>query len=287
VSNLFLHSTQTFFMCFDEKMLDTYSIPLTAGKNFSGNIANDSTKVMLNQKAASLIGIDNAEIVGSQLYFTGVDYPFTIIGVLEDFHFQSLHEDIAPLVVGAWSNPVRAIDYFSLKLKSGSDLAKVIKATNKVHETFDNQTAMEYHLLDQQLQLFYDADQRAGQIFTLGAGLTVFIACLGLFGLASFMVRKKTKEVSIRKVLGATSGQLFILLSKTFFIQILIASLIAAPVSWYMMSGWLDYFAYRIDLNVVIYLVAGIIALIVALFTTSYHSIKAAKLNPASALKAE
>ena len=282
-----IDSAQTYFMCFDEKMLATYDLELTKGKNFNGNVAQDSLYVMLNEKAASLINNGSEDIVGSQIQFPGVEYPLTVIGIIKDFHFQSLHEEIAPLVVGYWSNPIRAIDYFSLKLRAGSDLDKVIKAANKVHETFDSQTAMEYHFLDQQLQLFYEADQRAGEIFTLGAGLTVFIACLGLFGLASFMVRKKTKEVSIRKVLGASSMQLFVLLSKTFFIQIIVASIIAVPISWYMMSGWLDYFAYRIDLNVIIYLIAGIIALLVALLTTSYHSIKAARLNPAQTLKTE
>lgn len=285
--NVAIDSIQTYFICFGDKMLDTYNLPLIDGKNFTGNIAQDSLYVMLNETAASLLIPEGANVIGSQIKFTGVEYPFTVIGLVKDFHFQSLHENISPLVMGAWSNPVQSIDYFSLKLKAGVDITQVIKAANEVHEKFDNQTAMEYHFLDQQLQLFYEADQRAGQIFTLGAGLTIFIACLGLFGLASFMVRKKTKEVSVRKVLGASSIQLFMLLSKTFFVQIIIASLIAVPLSWYMMSNWLDYFAYRVDLNLLIYLIAGGVALLIALLTTSYHSIKATRLNPAQTLKNE
>ena len=138
-----------------------------------------------------------------------------------------------------------------------------------------------------QLERFKRLIVGAGQIFRLGAILTIFIACLGLFGLASFMVRKKIKEVSIRKVLGANRTQLFILLSKTFIFQIIIASIIAVPISWYIMSTWLGYFAYKIDLGVLVYFIAGGMALLIALMTTGYQSIKATTVNPAETLKSE
>ncbi|MCG8386962.1 MAG: ABC transporter permease [Cytophagales bacterium] len=278
-------SFQTYFMCFDEQMLPTYSLQLVEGRNFLGKLAEDSTSVLINETAARQLGGD--DVIGQNLFLAGNDYPLEVVGVLKDFNFQSLHTDIAPLVVGYWSNPVTVIDYFSLKIEPGADISQTVAAARNVHEKFDNSTPMEFHFLDDQLNLFYRAEERTGEIFFIGATITILIACMGLFGLASFMVRKRLKEVSIRKVLGASPGQLFMLLSKSFFTHVLLSTLIAVPIGWWVMNGWLSNFSFRVSIEVWVFLLAGLAALVVALLTTSYQSVKATFLNPAETLKNE
>ncbi|MEO1053078.1 MAG: ABC transporter permease [Bacteroidota bacterium] len=277
-------SLQSHFMCFDEHMLDTYKMSLTLGDNFSGILATDSTNILLNETAASTLGWDNP--IGRSIYLNRVPYPLTVIGVVKDFHFQSLHQEVAPLMIGFWSNPVRPIDYFSLKIES-NDIQATMAAVTDVHEQFDETTPMEYHFLDEQIDLFYKSDTTAGRLFGIGAVLTIFIACLGLFGLAAFVIQKRTKEISVRKVLGATVSNLFFTLSKTFIIQVLVAFVIAVPVAYFLMNSWLNYFAYKVSLGVDIFLMAGLSALILTIITISYRAIKAALLNPADTLKAE
>ena len=277
-------SIQSFFMCFDEGMLSTFSLELIQGQNFLGKLAEDSTKVLLNETAAERLG---GVEVGQNVLISDYEHPLKVAGILKDFNFQSLHSEIAPLMVGYWSNPVTVIDYFSLKIEPGVDLSEVVESSMKVHESFDDSTPMEFHFLNEQVSQFYEAEQQAGSIFTLAAGITILIACLGLFGLASFVVRKRSKEVSIRKVLGASSFQLFVLLSRTFVLQVLISSLVAAPIAWWIMDHWLNEFSYRVNITIWVFLIAGISALLVALLTTSYQSLRTALLNPADTLKNE
>ncbi len=279
-------SIYTYFMGFDEVMIDVYDFEILSGVNFSGNKQTDSTNVIINEKAAELLGWDDP--IGKELRTTVARIPgtFKVIGVMKDFHFQSLKEEIQPMVIGGWSNPIQQIDYFSLKM-SGADPQEVIAGARNVHEQFDNSSAMEYHFLDRQLQLFYETETRAGKLFMIGAGLTIFIACLGLFGLASFIIQRKVKEISVRKVLGASATNLFFLLSKSFAKQILIAFIIATPLSYFVMNNWLNYFAYKVNLGVGTFLISGLLALAVALISVSYRAINAALLNPADTLKVE
>ncbi len=280
-----MDSLQTYFMCFDEHMLDTYSLELAEGRNFLGNLAEDSLSILVNEKAVEKLG--GSDILGQNLYLPGYEHPMKVVGILRDFNFQSLHAEIAPLVVGYWSNPMTVIDYFSLKVEAGTDLTEVIAGATKVHESFDEGTSMEFHFLDDQLGLFYQSEERMGRIFLIGAAITILIACMGLFGLASFMVRKRLKEVSIRKVLGASPAQLFVLLSRSFFMHVLLSTLLAIPISWWVMSRWLDNFSFKVSIGAWVFVLAGLIALLVALFTTSYQSIRATFLNPAETLKNE
>ncbi|MEM8566893.1 MAG: ABC transporter permease [Bacteroidota bacterium] len=277
-------SIQSYFMCFDENVVNTYSLKVKEGRDFLGKLAEDSTAVLLNESAARALG--NVR-VGENLSVARSPYPLRVVGILEDFNFQSLHSEIAPLMVGYWYNPITVIDYFSLNIESGANLISVVEAAKNVHETFDNSTPMEFHFLNEQVDAFYKSEEQAGDIFTLAASITILIACLGLFGLASFVVRKRAKEVSIRKVLGASSFQLFLLLSKTFAVQVLISSLVAAPIAWWVMDRWLSNFSYRVSLPFWIFLIGGAIALIIALMTTSYQSLKTAFSNPANTLKNE
>ncbi|GJM28955.1 MAG: ABC transporter permease [Cyclobacteriaceae bacterium] len=276
-------SVQTYFMSFDEDMTGVYNLDIVEGKNFSGDRLQDSTKIMINEKIVSALEL--IDPVGKYLTINQTG-EFQIIGVIKDFHFQSLHEDIAPLVVGPWSNTIRAIDYFSLKL-SGEDLTGAIAGITGVHEQFDNTTAIELNFLDHQLQKFYQSDARAQNLFTIGACLTVFIACLGLFGLASFTIQRRVKEISIRKVLGATISNLLFHLSKSFANQIIVAFAIAAPVAWWAMYQWLSYFSYRISLGAGAFIWALVFSLAMGLLTIGHRAFRAATVNPAKTLKNE
>ena len=277
-------SLRSFFMCFDEDVLDTYGMEMIAGSNFSGNKITDSLTVILNESAVK--ALDLKDPIGTIITLSHRNEQVKVIGVLRDFNYQSLHNNVAPLVVGYWANPIRPIDYFSLKI--GKDgIQETLEQVTLVHERFDESTPIEYHFLDQQIDKFYEADLRAGKLFGVGAGLTIFIACLGLFGLASFMVEKKTKEIGIRKVMGASTASIFMLLSRSFSRQILIAFVIAAPIAWKVMGDWLSTFQYRISLQVWIFLAAGFTALLIAILTISYRAIRASLLNPSETLKTE
>jgi putative ABC transport system permease protein len=264
-------------------MIPTYGMDVVQGENFSGNSIQDSTKVIINQELAEMLGWEDP--VGRHITIGGAgDYQVT--GVVKEFHFQSLHQDIGPLVIGSWSNVISYIDYFSLKL-SGQNLPETLAGIKNVHEQFDNTTAMELHFLDQQLQKFYQADVRAQTLFSVGAGLTLFIACLGLFGLASFTIQRRVKEISIRKVLGATLSSLLLHLSKSFAIQIVVAFAIAVPFAWWAMDYWLSYFSYRVNLGAGAFIWALALSLTIALLTIGHRAFKAATVNPAHTLKSD
>ena len=279
-------STEFYYMSFDPDMLTTFNFDLISGEFFEGNDASDSTKIMLNQSAAKALGFENPLGEQVELNVRGVNGRYTVAGVLEDFNFQSLHSEIEPLIVGAWNNRASAIDYFILKV-SDQNIPQIIEEANKVHEKFDTRTVMEYHFLDQQLEIFYESDQQASVIFKVGASLSIFIACLGLFGLASFTIQKRVKELGIRKVLGASEWKIFMLLSSSFSKQILLAFIIASPIAYWVMDNWLQNFQYRIGIGVGTFILAGLGTLLVALITISYRALRAANSNPVNSLRSE
>lgn len=283
-----IDSVRTYFMGFDEDMLTTYGLSMKSGRFFPGNNQVDSTTVILNEAAVAALGL--VDPVGASLNMgvngrvaDGSVVTLTVIGVLKDFNFQSLHQKIAPIIIGSWNNPVQSIDYFSLKVEG--DLKAAIEGATEVHNRFDEFSPIEYHFLDQQLNMFYEAEQRAGMIFRMGGGLSILVACLGLFGLATYNIERRTKELGIRKVLGASSTNLFVLLSSSFTKQVAIAFVIASPVAYYLMNEWLKGFEYKISLDVWIFLASGLVAFLIALLTVSYRSIKAAHSNPLDALR--
>jgi len=277
-----LDSLRINYIAFDKDMLDVYGIALLSGENFTGNTSVDSLHVMINEAAVQTLNL--ADPIGRYIELRGGLYQ--ISAVVKNFNFQSLHNEIAPLILGFRANSIQSIDYFSLKFDPEHAQEALAHATS-VHNMFDEFSPIEYHFLDQQWADFYKNDQRAGDIFMIGAAITILIACLGLFGLASFIVQKRTKEIGVRKVLGASITQLFILLSKTFVIQVGVAFLIAVPISWYFMSKWLSTFAFKFGLGAGEFLVAGGVALLIALGSVSYRVVKAATLNPAHTLKDE
>jgi putative ABC transport system permease protein len=277
-------SLHTFFMGFDEDMLTTYQLRLVEGNFFSGSEA-DSSNVVINSSAAEVLNLKNP--VGSTLRISTEEGEWNarVIGVLEDFNFQSLHQKISPIVIGFRNNPVQSIDYFTLKISGNPN--QVIAGATTVHEKFDLTTPIEYHFLNDQLNTFYVSEQKAARIFKMGGVLSILVACLGLLGLASYHVERRTKELGIRKVLGAGSLNLFLLVSLSFTKQVALAFVLACPVAWYIMKQWLSGFEYRTLLQADVFILAGVMVLALALVTVSYQSLKAARFSPVDTLKCE
>jgi putative ABC transport system permease protein len=215
------------FIGIDEDFLQTYHMELLEGRNFSGTVASDSLTVLLNEAAVKTLGLESP--VGKRIRISQENFEPQVIGVVKDFHFRSLHQSIGPLVLGYWSNPVRVIDYFTARI-DGAGIPATLRAMEEVHQRFDQITPFEYNFLDDKLNRYYRVDIRAGQLFTIAASIAIFIACLGLFGLAAFTAEQRTKEIGVRKVLGASVPGIVLLLSKDFTRLVLIAIVMAAPV---------------------------------------------------------
>ncbi len=273
-----------FFMCIDQEFLQTFDVQLVAGRNLSEEMGADTAAVIVNEAAARALGWQDP--LGKEIRAPENNYRARLAGVVKDFHFQSLHERIAPLVLGHWNNPVANIDYFTARVQ-GSALPQTLAALQKIHEQFDQTTPFEYNFLDERLEDFYRADIRLGKIFGLSAVLTLAIAGLGLLGLAAFTAEQRTKEIGVRKVLGASIANIIFLLSKDFAKLVMIATLIASPFAYFALQRWLQNFAYRIDLALWMFVLAGGMALLLALLTVSAQAIKAALANPVEALRYE
>jgi putative ABC transport system permease protein len=283
-SSVSADSLESYFMGFDEDMLNTYQLHLAAGRYFSGNEA-DSANVLLNSSAAEALNLTDPVGALLRMNTDQGEWNAHVIGVLHDFNFQSLHQKIAPIIIGYRNNPIQSIDYFTLKVSG--DTRNIIDEATKVHEKFDTQSPIEYHFLTEQLNTFYVSEKKAEMIFQMGGALSILVACLGLLGLANYHVERRTKELSIRKVLGASWLNIFTMVSFSFTRQVLLAFAFACPVAWYVMSRWLSSFEYRTMLNAGVFIVAGAFVLLMTLLTVSYQSIRAARFNPVDSLKAE
>ncbi len=282
-----------YFIGADEDFLNTFEIQLMQGRNFQTDFPADSSSVLLNETAARLMNVE----VGDELTVPSVnmavsenplDAPFRarVIGIIQDFHFQSLHQKIAPLMIGYRNNPVQSIDYFTMRLNT-NDLEKSLEAMQAALHKVDNSHLLEYNFLDQRLSDFYKADEKRSALFTMAAVVAVALACLGLFSLASFNTALRTKEIGVRKVLGASVSQITVLLSKDYLKLVALGFVLAAPFSWWALQGWLASFAYRIEIGWLILAVACIISLLIALLTVGYKSVMAAIANPIHSLRSE
>lgn len=277
-------SLQTYFMGFDEEMLNTYQLQLAAGSFFEGTEA-DSMNVVMNASAVEAMNLKNPVGAVLQMNTRNGKWNAHVIGVLQDFNFQSLHQKIAPIIIGYRNNPIQSIDYFTLKVSG--DTQQLIEGAANVCEKFDPETPIEYHFLSEQLNSFYVSEKKAGMIFQMAGALSILVACLGLLGLANYHVERKTKELGIRKILGAGPLNLFLMVSLSFTRQVLLAFVLACPLAWYVMREWLSAFEYRIPLNAGVFILAGAMVLLLALLTVSYQSVKAAMFNPIDSLRTE
>jgi putative ABC transport system permease protein len=279
---------QMFFNGVDEDFLGVYEIDLVQGRNFSRAMATDSTAVILNETAARALFADSP--IGQTIRVPAFNFTGHVIGVVRDFHFHSLHDKIEPMVMGfmpaGGRHAVHGIDYFSLRI-AAENVQETIDFITKVHGQFDAVNPIEHAFLNQWWIDLYNRDERLGRIFGISAGLAILIACVGLFGLAAFMAEQRTKEIGVRKVLGASISSLVVLLSKDFTRFVLLGLLVATPLAYFTMDKWLQNFAYRIDIGWWVFALAGGLALVIALATVSTQAIKAAMANPVEALRYE
>jgi putative ABC transport system permease protein len=276
-------------MVVDDDFASTVGFELAAGRGYSKE-TNDSLSVILNESAVKAMGIEDP--VGKKLSQVlrrpgqNVVVQFTIIGVIKDFNFQSLRDMITPLTIQSNESFGGAANYIYVKIKPG-ETKTAIDLIEKKWREFVPAQPFKYEFLDDNLSAQYENEKRAGEIFGVFSVLAIFIACVGLFGLAAYTASLRTKEIGVRKVLGASVTGVVFLLSKDFTKLILIAFVFAAPLGWYVMEKWLQTFAYRIEIDFSIFLFAGMLALLVAWTTVSYQSIKAAIVNPVKSLRNE
>jgi putative ABC transport system permease protein len=272
----------------DEDYISTLGMELVAGRNFSPDMPTDSSAIIINETAAKLFGFEDP--IGKQVYGDSDFNPqgreslpaVTIIGVVKDFHFESLRQNIG--AVSLWLNPFPG--YICLKVNT-NDLPNLIPEIERTWKKMAPNLPFSHRFMDESFDQVYRSETRISQIFSIFSGLSIFIACLGLFGLAAFATERRTKEIGIRKVLGATKANLVGLMSKDFLKPVTISLIIAIPIAWYFMNEWLADFAYRIDIEWWIFALAGVLALIIAFMTVSFQSLKAASANPVDALKSE
>ncbi|MCK8492702.1 ABC transporter permease [Spirosoma sp. RP8] len=273
---------RTEFADFD--YVKTLGLKLVAGRDFSPAFPTDTAQaVLINRTAAARLGWTPEQAIGKWLRNTRHDSTRrTIIGVVENFNFLSLKEAIEPLIIAP--NDDRRV--VLIKLKPGN-LSAVVETIQQLYAKTRPAYPLTYHFLDQQFDQMYQADLRQQTILSIFAGLAIFIACLGLFGLASFSAQQRTKEIGVRKTLGASVGSIIGLLSGDFLKPVGIAILIASPIAWYAMNKWLQSFAYKIDISGWVFVAAGSLALAIAFITVSFQSIKAALVNPVKSLRSE
>jgi putative ABC transport system permease protein len=236
---------------------------------------------MLNETGAREFGLSPEEAVGESVIRNG--QPLQIIGVVEDFHYASLREEIGPVIL--LHEALRAPQYVAVRTEPGQT-ADVLDGLRATWSNFSD-LPIEYSFLADDLAAQYRTEARLEQLFTTFAGLAILIACLGLFGLAAYTAQQRTKEIGIRKALGATAAGIVGLLSKDFLKLVGIAFVVAVPAAYWAMSQWLQSFAYRIDLGVSVFLLSGGLALAVALLTVSYQAFRAARTDPVNALQSE
>jgi hypothetical protein len=256
--------------------LKTMKIELSEGRDFSPSVVSDSMNVILNEEAVKQMGLTNP--LGHPIT-TRRDMKRTgrIIGIVKNFHMQSLHEPIKPLYLFLDTSP--GYGFVSVRTAPGKTKA-AIASLAKANKKYNPEIPFDYTFADSEFRKQYAAESLVETLAKGFTALTVFISCLGLFGLAAFSTEQRTKEIGIRKVLGASVTNIVTLLSKDFLKLVLVAFLIAIPIAWYAMHQWLQDFAYRVDISWWIFALAGLLALLIALLTVSFQAIKAALANP-------
>jgi putative ABC transport system permease protein len=260
----------------DQNYLPTMGVQLVAGRNFSKDLLSDSLSMIVNEAMVKKLGLKDP--IGKRI--GRGDWQHRIVGVMKDFNFESMKEEIGPLclVIGGWANTI------SVKVNA-ADTKAVLGRIGAVWKSYSPHQEFRYVFMDESFARMYADVQRTGLLFTSFSVLAVIIACLGLFALSSFMAEQRSKEIGIRKVLGATVAQMASLLSLNFVKLVVIAFVIASPIAWWGMHKWLQDFVYRIDISGWIFLVSGALVVVIALATISFQAMRAAMANPAKSLR--
>jgi putative ABC transport system permease protein len=273
----------------DEDFIKTYGITVLQGRDFSKDIKTDKTDAfILNEAAAKKFGWENP--VGKEFKLTfysdeEVIRTGRVIGVVEDFHFQSLYNSVEPLVIFVNTHPHYA-DFMSVRISPGN-MAESIEMLERTWNKFNTNMPFEFSFLDEKLNALYKSEIKTGKLLSFFAGLSVVISCLGLFGLAVYSVQQRTKEIGIRKVLGAGVFSIARLLTREFIILVLIANLVAIPFGWYVSGAWLETFAYSVGIEPLFFVLTLTISLVVTVVTVSFQTISAALNDPVKALHHE
>ncbi len=262
----------------DDSYISTFGMKIIAGRNFSSQMPTDSQAVVINQAMVDKIGFKDP--IGQKIT-NGWEH-FTIIGVVEDFNFESMKQKVDPICLALG----RSNDIVSVKIKA-TDVKQVLADINGIWKGFAPNQPIRYTFLDESFANMYADLERTGLIFTSFSVLAIIVACLGLFALASFMAEQRNKEISIRKVLGASASGLFMLLVNNFLKLIIISLLIAIPVGWLLMQRWLQDYTYRITITWDVFLIAGLTILFIAVATICYQAIRAAVASPIKSLRSE
>lgn len=282
------HDTEfsVYYFGTDEDFLDTYQVRLIAGRNVQGRDVDErGREVMINESAARILGWENP--VGKVLKVRGrgsreTSYrTCTVVGVMEDFHFQSLHHPIRPLLIDNGR-----VDQLHLRIRA-TNIAETLAHCKAVWKKFASEAPFVYRFQDERLQNVYQTEKQTAVLSFACAGLAIFVACLGLLGLAAFAAERRSKEIAIRKVLGASVGSVLALLSRDFLKWIVLANVIAWPIAYFLARQWLDSFAYRIELDVGVFVVAGVLTFVIALVTVNAQTLRVARSNPVDSLQHE
>ena len=273
------------FAIISDRFLNTYQVPLVAGRNFTAEECsvdwNANSKVLMNETAIKQLGFTHAE----DALHTKIQWDerkLDIVGVVKDYNHKSVQHAIDPMIFYPQENST----YFTVRLTSDKMTDK-IASLQTIYKTDFPGNPFEYFFVDDSYNKLYDSERQYGNIFSAASVWAIFIACLGLFGLATFTVESRTKEIGVRKVLGASVSSIVSLLSKDFLALVFVALIIASPLAWFLMNKWLRDFAYRVDIGWWVFLAAGATAIVIALATVSFQAIKAAIANPVKSLRTE
>ncbi|MGK7395208.1 MAG: ABC transporter permease [Candidatus Cyclobacteriaceae bacterium M3_2C_046] len=267
------------FINVDYDFIETLGMRMDQGRSFSPQFASDSVGIIINQKAADVMGLENP--VNQIIQVSGFDA--TILGVVEDFNFHSMRAVMEPLIM-VLRPQERNVAFIKTHEKNP---AESLAAIEQVYKKYNGNFPFAYHFLDQTFDEMYKSEIMIGRLASMFAVIAIFISCLGLFGLASYSAEQRTREIGIRKVLGASASNLVIMVSGQFTILVAIAFALTAPLAYWLMNDWLNNFAYRINLTLPVFMLSGLAALLIAWITVSYQSIKAAFINPVNSLRSE
>jgi putative ABC transport system permease protein len=274
----------------DDQYIDTYKMEIIQGRNFSKDFTADKEQsIIINEAAVKKLGWQDDPTSQKIERFTGTGpnerRAYNVVGVVKDYHFQSLHEEIQPMIL-YYTSPYGTFSIISVRIRP-ENVQETITFLETTWKQFDTKYPFEYSFVDDQYDALYRTEVRLGKLFSYFTVLAILIGCLGLFGLTSFTTEQRTREIGIRKVLGATIQGIIYMLVRDFTKWVFLAVLVAWPIGYYVMNNWLKNFAYRANLGVWIFLSSALLALAISLITVSYQSVKAALANPANSIKHE
>jgi putative ABC transport system permease protein len=266
----------------DHDFIPAYGLEVVEGRPFSGEVSNEEATVLLNESASRHMGFANpSDAINDQIFFWGDT--FRIVGVLKDYRQESAKNDFEPLIFRYNATPG---GFYSIKFNTSNVQQSLAKFEALWLQVFPG-NPFDFFFLDDHYNRQYGRDQQFGKVFALFAGLAIFIACLGLFGLSSLTAAQRTKEIGVRKVLGASVGRILLLVSRDYLVLMMVSIVIAGPLIYWIMSGWLEAFANRIGLTWIMFAVPSIVVVLLGMATVSFHTVRAARTNPAQSLRYE